>query len=185
MSYWSETYKRYSPEVLAFLQRRLWGRREEAEDLCQETFARALGTSSELRDPTKARPYLLRIANNLLISHVRRGNRVVAESDLGFETEMTARVDPNAADPLELTGQTELEQKVKELLSELPEDKRLAFEHGVIERRPYSQIAEEQNWSITKVKVNVYRARKHLMAGLQDYRQTGETGEAEARRHRR
>ena len=55
-------------------------------------------------------------------------------------------------------------------LGQLPEDQRIAFEHGVIERRPYAQIAEEQNWTMSKVKISIYRARKRMMAGLQEYR---------------
>jgi len=39
---WSSAYSRFRPDVLSFLSRRLWGRQELAEDLAQETFARAL-----------------------------------------------------------------------------------------------------------------------------------------------
>jgi DNA-directed RNA polymerase specialized sigma24 family protein len=51
----------------------------------------------------------------------------------------------------------------------LPEDLRIAFERGVLARVPYTEIAEERDWTVAKVKVCVYRARKHLMAGLQEY----------------
>jgi RNA polymerase sigma-70 factor (ECF subfamily) len=170
MSNWSEAYKRYSPEIRAFLHRRMWRRPDEVEDLCQETFARAVGAATQLRDPAKIRPYLLRIANNLLISRIRRPNIISSESDLGENSELTARIDPRATDPLTETEKTELRDKVEELLLELPDDQRLAFEHGVIQRRPYAEIAEEQNWSVSKVKISIFRARKRLMVELRDYR---------------
>lgn len=168
MTNWSETYKRYGPEVRAFLERRLWGRREEAEDLCQETFARAVGAANQLRDPAKVRSYLLRIANNLLISRLRRPNLVGSESDLAEE--ITARADPKAVNPHTEAERSELQAKIGELLERLPDDQRVAFEHGVIQRRPYEEIAREQNWSLSKVKISVYRARKRLMVGLREYR---------------
>lgn len=168
MSNWSEAYERYGPEVRAFLERRLWGRREEAEDLCQETFARAVSATIPLRDPTKMRSYLLRIANNLLISRLRRPNLTSSESDLAEE--ITTRIDPRAADPHTETERAELQAKIGELLTQLPDDQRLAFEHGVVQRRPYEEIAREQNWTLSKVKISVYRARKRLMVGLREYR---------------
>lgn len=170
MTNWSEAYKQYSPEIRAFLERRLWGRREEAEDLCQETFSRVVAAAVELRDPSKVRAYLYRTANNLLISKLRRKSFVSSESDLAEGVEIYSRVDPAAVDPQAETERTELQTKMEELLAELPDDQRYAFEQGVLQRRPYADIAQEHDWSETKVKVCVYRARKRLMAGLKDFR---------------
>jgi RNA polymerase sigma-70 factor (ECF subfamily) len=170
MTNWSEAYKRYSPEIRAFLERRLWGRREEAEDLCQETFARVVAATVELRDPTKVRSYLLRTANNLLITKLRRARLVTSESELGDGVELEGRVDPKAVDPHAETERAELLMKMEELLAKMPDDQRYAFEQGVLQRRPYAEIAQDQNWSETKVKICVYRARKRLMAGLKQFR---------------
>ncbi len=170
MSDWSTVYTRYRPDVLGFLQRRLWGRRELAEDLCQETFTRAMGAAVEMDDLRRVRSYLLRTANNLLIGHIRKGNRIATESELGPERELDAQVDSKAADPLSETETAQLRTKVDELIAELPDDLQIAFERGVLERVPYSEIAEKQDWTVAKVKICVYRARKHLIAGLQDYR---------------
>jgi RNA polymerase sigma-70 factor (ECF subfamily) len=169
MTNWSEAYKQYGPEIRAFLERRLWGRREEAEDLCQETFARVVAAAIELRDPSKVRAYLYRTANNLLISKLRRKSLVSSESDLGEGVELYSNVDHTAVDPEAEAERTQLQTKMTELLATLPEDQKYAFEQGVLERRPYAEIAQEQNWSETKVKVSVYRARKQLMAGLKDF----------------
>jgi len=155
---------------MGFLQRRLWGRRELAEDLCQETFTRAMGASVEMDDLKRVRAYLLRTANNLVIGHIRRGDRVRTESELGQSTELDSQVDTGASDPLAIAETSQLQAKVNELVSELSDDLRIAFERGVLARVPYAEIAEEQDWTVAKVKVCVYRARKHLMAGLQEFR---------------
>ncbi len=170
MSDWSTAYTRYRPDVLGFLQRRLWGKRELAEDLCQETFTRAMGAAVDMDDLRRVRSYLLRTANNLVIGHIRRGDRVAIESDLGPEKELDSQVDAKAANPLAETVTAQLRAKVDDLVAELPDDQRVAFERGVLGRVPYTEIAEEQDWTVAKVKICVYRARKHLMAGLQDYR---------------
>jgi len=170
MTNWSEAYKQYGPEIRAFLERRLWGRREEAEDLCQETFARVVAAAVELRDPAKARSYLMTTANNLLISKLRRNKLITSESDLGEGVELETRVDPRAVDPHAETERTELQTRMEELLAKLPDDQKYAFEQGVLQRRPYADIARDYNWSETKVKVCVYRARKRLMAGLKEFR---------------
>jgi RNA polymerase sigma-70 factor (ECF subfamily) len=169
MTNWSEAYKQYGPEIRAFLERRLWGRREEAEDLCQETFARVVAAAAEVRDPSKVRSYLYRTANNLLISKLRRKSLVKSESDLGDGVEVYSSIDRKAVDPEAETERTQLQAKMEELLATLPEEQKYAFEQGVLQRRPYAEIAEEQDWSETKVKVNVYRARKQLMAGLKEF----------------
>ena len=170
MPTWSTVYTRYRPDVLGFLQRRLWGRRELAEDLCQETFARAMGAAVEMDDLRRVRSYLLRTANNLVVSHIRRGDLVSTESELGSEKDLGSQLDAKATTPLAEAEATQLREKVDELVAELSEDLRVAFEKGVLERVPYAEIAEEQDWTVAKVKVCVYRARKHMMAGLQDYR---------------
>lgn len=170
MTNWADAYKQYAPEIRAFLERRLWGRLDEAEDLCQETFARVVSAAVELRDPTKVKSYLMRTANNLLISRLRRGGLVSADGDSGDGNGPADRADPRAADPHAETQRRELQRKVEELLVQLPQDQRLAFEEGVLQRRPYAQIAREQAWSETKVKICVYRARKKLMAGLKEYK---------------
>ena len=77
---WSSAYSRFRPDVLSFLSRRLWGRQELAEDLAQETFARALKAGTPIRDPSTIRSYLLQIANHVFVSHVRRKSRVTSES---------------------------------------------------------------------------------------------------------
>jgi RNA polymerase sigma factor (sigma-70 family) len=168
---WSEVYQRYHPEILAFLRRKLWRRAELAEDLCQETFTRAMSASVEMRDPGRVRAYLYRTANNLVINHIRRRGRVVVEADLGTEVSIVdGQADPQAVDPQTAAERAELGDRIRVLVNDLPDDMRIAFQRGIIDRQPYAQIADEQNWTVGKVKICVYRARKQLMEKLSDLR---------------
>lgn len=167
---WSRAYTQYRPDILHFLTRRVWGRVDLAEDLAQETFTRALNAGSPLRDHSRIRSYLLQIANNVFLSHVRRPSSVTSESDLGPDIDLGSHVDRHAVDPLEDSAMAELKEKLDSLMAELPQDQRTCFVGGVLERRTYAEVAELNGWTVEKVKSCVFRARRTLMPALKDYR---------------
>lgn len=167
---WSRAYERYSPDVLKFLRHRLWSRQDLAEDLLQETFARAMNASTPVRDPSRIRAYLLQIANNLVIGQGRKFSKVDSESDLGPSVNLELHTDQKALDPLEASGVAQFQERVDRVVAQLPEDQQIAFERGVIERVPYAEIAREYSWSLSKVKSCVFRARKTLMDELVEFR---------------
>lgn len=168
MSIWPAAYEKHEPEILAYLRRRL-RTREDAEDLCQETFTRAMQAEGALRNETALRPYLYRIASNLLINHVRRQGRVRTESEFAAGTDLATRADHRALNPEEHALGGDLKRRVEELMTRLPKDHRIAFELGVLQKRPYAEIGAELGWSHSKVKIAVFRARKQLIEGLGDY----------------
>jgi len=169
---WTSAYTQHETAILGFLRRRL--PREDAEDLCQETFARAVAAGDALRDESRARAYLFRIAHNLMVSHLRRRGLVRIASDLGegIDLEHLAEsADP--AGPEEQRHWNALIGRLQELLARLPADQRRVFQEGVLKRRAYAELAAETGWSIAKIKVDVYRARRELIAGLRDWRPAG------------
>ena len=99
----AEVYDQHVWDVYGFLAYRL-GRRQDAEDLTQLTFERALKAWGRF-DPTRAQPatWLLAIARNVLIDHWRADRSAQHEAldpdapglpshgigaDLGFEPEL-------------------------------------------------------------------------------------------------
>ena len=161
---WSAAYRKHGRIVKAFLLRRVGGR-EAADDLCQETFMRAMQTESGLRDPAKMRPYLLRIAHNLSLDYLRDRKRMSGEE---MKLELVAA--PETESPEQRQGWQELSEALGAALGGLSADQCRAFELGVLERRPYSEIERMTGWSRSKVKVTVYRARKRLMNQLREFR---------------
>ncbi len=165
---WTFAYRRHGGVVRGYLQKRL-SSREEVEDLCQETFTRAMKAEGRLRDPGKLRSYLLSTAHNLLVNHLRKRGRVRSESEMGEGLQLETL--PGAA----IGGESDervmdLDMALRRELDRLPPHQRRAFELGALQRWPYARIAAETGCSVSKVKVDVFRARKTLMKRLEDYR---------------
>lgn len=59
-----------------------------------------------------------------------------------------------------------LQERLGEVLSSLRPALRAAFEQAVLRQKPYSEVAREQGWTLQQVRVNVYRARKEVIARL-------------------
>lgn len=165
-SLWWMAYRDHGAALLRFLASRL-RRREDAEELLQETFCRAIRSESRLRDPGRARAYLFAIAHNLLVSHLRRrGPLLFSEIDKGEGSEVSQLRDGSATSPEALRAFSELREKVDGILAGMSRDHGQAFRLAVLEGRSYREIAELEDWSLNRVRINVHRGRKRVMAGL-------------------
>ncbi len=73
---WGDVFDRYRDRVwqVAYSITR---RKTDAEDVVQSTFLKAVESISQLRDPTKLRPWLLAIARRLALDSVSRSREVV------------------------------------------------------------------------------------------------------------
>ena len=161
-SLWLE---RLRPELLAWLRRRLRDA-DLAEDLCQETLTRFVAQAPVLREPDKARAYVFQIARNLLANHFRDRRSMLQLEVLDGGLDPRQRADSPHSD----VEHRELQERLQDLLLALPPDQRVAFELGVLQRLSYAEIARRREWSVAKVKVDVYRARKALAHGLREFR---------------
>lgn len=173
--FWQEAYRCHAGAVFAFLQSRL-GQREEAEDLLQETFVRAIRAGAALREKAKLRSYLFTIAHNLMRNRGRRRPFLLFSQAREPEAlRLDGLPDPKGGDPEAAVRFDDLERRLAETLAALPPAQRTAFEKGVLEKRPYREIAAENGWTVAQVKINVYRARRRAMATLSDLLPGGPT----------
>ncbi|HEX9641026.1 MAG TPA: sigma-70 family RNA polymerase sigma factor [Candidatus Krumholzibacteria bacterium] len=164
MTDWSSAYAEHGTAVRAYLRRRAGP--EEAEDLCQETFARALSASRPLRRAESVRAYLFQIAHNLLVNHLRRPRQWLRnESELGggAALEELAGHEQRAE---EQADARRLAERIDAYLLTLPEQRRRCFQMAAIEGRPYAEIANELGWTVPNVKIQVFRLRKLLIRML-------------------
>lgn len=163
--FWQSAYRTHGPAVMGFLLRRL-GRREEAEDLLQETFVRAIRVDSF--DGDNLRGYLLCIARNLMINRLRRPLRVVpvqtAPEEQPFEDVAAAGDTPERE-----AEWAAFQKRLDRALAGLNEDHRRAFELAVFEQHSYAEISRLTGWGLPRVKSNIHRARKRLIARLGKY----------------
>jgi RNA polymerase sigma-70 factor (ECF subfamily) len=170
MTFWQSAYRDHGPAVLGYLSSRM--RREDAEDLLQETFVRAIRSSGSLRDEEKLRPYLLTIAHNLLVNRYRRREpQLFSElSNATDEGDLPGLPEPAAPDasPEQEADLSRLEERLGAVVAEMTPHLRAAFEQGVLRQEPYKEIARRNGWSLAQVKINVYRARRQAITKLRD-----------------
>jgi RNA polymerase sigma-70 factor (ECF subfamily) len=147
-----ELVRRHQQRVFR-LAGRFFRRREEVEDVAQETFVRAWEKLSTYRAKAPFEHWLTRICLNCCYGRFRkrRGEEMPLEHD-------PARA---SADP---TARVEAER----LLSRLASEDRfvLLLLHG--EGWSISEIAERLGWSSANVKVRAHRARKRLRRVLEE-----------------
>lgn len=167
-AFWMETFEQHGSAVLAFLASRT-GRRDVAEDLLQETFVRAIRARPQPTDPRGIRSYLITTARNLLISRYRKRRPMLFSEVAAPETDPLEQVaDPTPTTPESAAGLSLLERRLQAVLDGMSADHRTAFEQAVLLQCPYPQIAREQGWTLARVKSNVHRARKKVIAALGD-----------------
>jgi RNA polymerase sigma-70 factor, ECF subfamily len=157
-------------DALFRVARRLTGRNDDAEDLVQETYARALGSGSQYAPGTNLRAWLFRILRNVHIDQYRRSrNSPVRPSRSDDEPEPAAP----SLDPLR--GDEELDR----LRSVVAEDIEAALASLSIDGRTVilldleglteSELADALGCSVGTIKSRLSRARAALRVRLRDY----------------
>lgn len=155
-------FERYRHDVYRLL-RDLLGDTDSAREGTQETFVRAHRTLGTLREPASFRAWLYGTARRVSLEQQRRRRR--APLPLDGQVERAARTaDPEAA----LLGR-ESEHVLDRALATLDEERRTALLLAVDHELGYAAIAEIMEWSLSKVKVEIHRARAQLRDGLRSY----------------
>jgi RNA polymerase sigma-70 factor (ECF subfamily) len=138
---------------------RLVGNAAEAEDLSSETFLRAFQHLGQLRADPSIVHWLLRVANNLAISVLRkRGTRPTVELDEAREYASTAPT------PEDLTIDNARREVVRRCLDRLQPVERTAVLMFYLEERPLEEIAGVLGCGLAGAKSRVHRARHKLKA---------------------
>lgn len=154
---------------------RLAGRHEDAQDITQDVFLRALEHIAEFRQQAQVYTWLFRIAVNLAISRRRRGQRVrfVSLDGLsggdGREEDEVGGMDPadgREARPAEAVEHDERCEQVAAAVAELDEEFRSVLVLKDIEGFDYQQISEILALPMGTVKSRLHRARNELKVRL-------------------
>ncbi len=161
---WQSIYQKHGSDILAYFRVRI-PYHEDAEDLLQETFVKAIHAAHTISDLGKIRSFLFSIAHNLLLNRVRARKRL-AETDAHPPENLAAR---EVNSPEHLHHMSSFRVRLSLFLNELPPKLRQAFELGVLQQEPYARIAEKTGWTLASVKINVYRARQQALEKLGDF----------------
>ncbi|RRD43176.1 sigma-70 family RNA polymerase sigma factor [Buchananella hordeovulneris] len=146
----------------------------DAEDLVQETFAKAYSAFAQYQDGSNIKAWLYRILTNAFITNYRKKQRRPQESDAAeVEDWQLARAASHTstglrsaeADALDAIG----DDVIRDALASLTEDRRMAVYLADVEGFSYKEIAEIMGTPIGTVMSRLHRGRAQLRAQLADY----------------
>ena len=146
----------------------------DAEDLVQETYAKAFAAQDKFTPGTNLKAWLYRIQTNAFINNYRKKQRRPKLSDAEqVEDWQIAAAAEHTSTGLASAEQEALDQitdvEVKQALSELSEDFRMAVFLSDVEGFAYKEIAEIMDTPVGTVMSRLHRGRKLLREMLREY----------------
>ena len=134
---------------------RIVGNVDDAQDLTQETFIKALQRQSQLKDLDKAGHWLSRIAANTAIDYLRR-NKKFSFTEV---TELSDSRLSSVESPEQLLLRGERKLHLDGGLATLTERERMALLLRDVEDLPADQVASQMNCSMATVRSHIANAR--------------------------
>ena len=146
----------------------LLGRRDEVDDLVQETWLRVLERGSSYDGRSRFEPWLFTIARNLAIDHMRKGRTFSLDSNAEGEQD-TALQTPasNAPSPFTLAARTEDAERVAGSLQLLEPIYREALVLRFQEELSLQEISGVVGAPVATVASRIYRGLRTLRSQLE------------------
>ena len=135
-----------------------------AEEIAQETFARALGAVDRFDGRGDVRAWLFTIARNVWVDHCRRHRR---------ETELPGEDLPGGGDFAGALEDREEALRLHCLLHGLEEPYKEVFHLRVFGELPFGDIARVFGRTESWARVTFYRAKQKIIAGLEEEKHGG------------
>jgi RNA polymerase sigma-70 factor (ECF subfamily) len=146
------------PRLVAFFVR-ITGEESASEDLAQDVLLRLYGARDRLHGDASIMPLVFTIARRLLIDRARHNRREVL-------VPLDEELDTADATPAAIVESKQIAGRLIDLLDQLPNHHREAFELVRHEGLPVAAVAKRLGTTVCAVKLRTHRASLALRAGL-------------------
>ncbi len=165
--------ERYRRPLFGFILRMI-DAREEAEDVYQEVWIRAIRHLDRF-DSRKLLSWLFRIAHNVLIDRSRRRRPDVSlQDETGDRRSREEAVATPHATPLEAAAAVDIQERIQAAVQRLPADQRSVFSMRMDAELSFKEIARIQDIPLNTALARMRYAVEKLRHELQDeYRALG------------
>ncbi|HEY2918216.1 MAG TPA: sigma-70 family RNA polymerase sigma factor [Candidatus Binatia bacterium] len=146
---------------------------QEAQDLVQETYARALGSYEQFAQGTNIKAWLTRILYNFFFDDYHRKKKWVSVKDKTTHQEegldYWERVATDNPGPESVFLMRELDLKIQEALRRIPEEFRVPIVLVDMGDCSYAEVAEMLSCPIGTIRSRLSRGRRLLHRHLEEY----------------
>lgn len=129
--------------------------RDDAEDAVQEVYIKIWKMQHKLNNLKNTEAFLMTVTRNHCLDKIKsKRNKFVSLHDNVS--------DSNFPNPSIVSEQSDLVQKVKQVIKQLPEQQRTIVQLRDIDGYDYEEIIEITGWDTNYIRVNLSRARKKI-----------------------
>ena len=159
---YTQLMNRYK-EKIYWVARRMLGNHADADDVVQEAFLKAFLNLGDFRGDSGFYTWLYRIAVNLSLNALRKRHVM----DYLRESELAQKVFPPAKDdPHKELEARELESRIQQAVSLLPDKQRAVFVLRYYDELSYEEIAFILKTSVGGLKANYFHALRKVQRSL-------------------
>lgn len=170
---------RFETDALPFLDQlysaalRMTRNPQDAEDLVQDTYAKAYSAFHQFKPGTNLKAWLYRILTNSYINTYRKVQRQPKQVTDEIQDWQIVAAQAHASSGMKSAEMEALEglpdSDIKDALQELSEDFRYTVYLADVEGFPYREIADIMDVPVGTVMSRLHRGRKQLRERLSDY----------------